>query len=234
MEQGVDLGALEGAAALRERRTAQELVAAVLRHGILTGKLPGGTRLVQDQIAAQLGVSRVPVREALLQLEAEGLVRMQAHRGATVVARTPADIAELFEIRAVLLSEAVRHVVPHLTDDQIVRLQAIEERTQGEANMTARMQLTRAFYAVLLERLARPRLQAMIEKLEQEVERYLQSLERPHLGHGHIVAGGAARDGERAATLVREHLLHVGERAVERLLALREAAAPQCQVLRRL
>jgi DNA-binding GntR family transcriptional regulator len=226
MNHAVDLGALAEAHELRERRTTQELVAALLRRAILSGKLPGGARLVQDQIAAQLGVSRVPVREALLQLEAEGLVRMQAHRGATVVARTPAEIAELFEIRALLLSEAVRRVVPHLTDAQVRRLEEIEARTRGEADMAARMQLTHAFYAVLLERLDRPRLRAMIEKLEQEVERYLLSLERPHLGHGQIVAACAARDGERAAALVREHLLQVGERAVERLAALREDEAP--------
>lgn len=220
--EGIGLGSLEGAAAIRARRTAQEQVATLLREAILSGKLHGGSRLVQDQIAAELNVSRVPVREALLQLEAEGLVRMQAHRGASVVWQSPDEIAELFEIRGLLVAEAVRRAVPQLTDGQLARLDDIERRGTQTVHMAARVRLTRAFYATLLEGLDRPRLRAMIEKLEREVERYLLPLERPHLGHAAIVQACRERNGEGAAALVREHLQHVGERAVGRLRALQE------------
>src|SRR6266849_3432682 len=110
---------LNGVSAVRQRRTTQELVVEFLREGILSGALRGGARLVQDKIATELNVSRVPVREALLQLEAEGLVRMEAHRGASVVWLALEEIAEIFDIRELLVLDAVRRVVPTLTDKQV-------------------------------------------------------------------------------------------------------------------
>jgi len=220
---------LEGVAAVRERRTTQELVFGFLRDAILSGKLRGGSRLVQDRIATELNVSRVPVREALLQLESEGLVRMEAHRGASVVWLSPEEIAELFDIRGLLVTDAVRRAVPGLTDEQIERLEEIERRELHETNMAARARLTHAFYATLFEHLDRPRQTAMMDRLEREVERYLEPLERPHLGHAELVDACRRRDADRAAAIAADHLQHVSERAVEgvrRLMSAGEALRP--------
>jgi DNA-binding GntR family transcriptional regulator len=211
------IGRLDGAAVVRERRTTQELVFEFLRDAILTGRLRGGAHLVQDKIAAELNVSRVPVREALLQLESEGLVRMEAHRGASVVWLSPEEVEEIFDIRAVLITAAIRRVVPRLTDEQITRLQRIAERQERETNMPARARLNHAFYATLFESLERPRLQALMDKLEREVERYLMPLDRPHLGHRELVEACQRRDADQAAELVRQHLARVCERATSRL-----------------
>jgi DNA-binding GntR family transcriptional regulator len=159
------IGSLDGAARVRERRITQELVVAFLRDAILTGRLRGGARLIQDKIASDLDVSRVPVREALLQLEAEELVRMEAHRGASVVWLAPEEITEIFEIRELLVTGAVRIVVPSLTDTQVARLEAIDRKQTAEHNMVARAKLTHAFYTTLFEQLNRPRLKAMMDKL---------------------------------------------------------------------
>jgi len=210
-----NIGALDGAARVRERRTTQELVVDFLRDAILSGRLRGGARLIQDKVAADLNVSRVPVREALLQLEAEGLVRMEAHRGASVVWLAPEEITEIFEIRELLVTGAIRLVVPTLSDAQISRLEAIDRKQAGERNMAARAKLTHAFYATLFEQLNRPRLKGMMDKLEREVERYLVPLERPHLGHGALVEACRRRDVDSAGELIREHLRRVGERAVQ-------------------
>ena len=220
---------LDGASAVRERRTTQELVFDLLREAILSGKLRGGSRLVQDKIATELNVSRVPVREALLQLESEGLVRMEAHRGASVVWLSPEEIAELFDLRALLVTDAVRRAVPGLTDEQIERLEKIERREMRESNMAARARLTHAFYATLFEHLNRPRQVAMIDRLEREVERYLEPLERPHLGHADLVEACRRRDAERAAAIAGEHLHRVSQRAVDgvrRLMSAGEALRP--------
>jgi DNA-binding GntR family transcriptional regulator len=225
---------LDGVATVRERRTTQELVFEFLRDAILSGGLRGGSRLVQDRIAIELNVSRVPVREALLQLEAEGLVRMEAHRGASVVWLSPEEIAEIFDIRCLLVTDAVRRAVPRLTDEQIARLEDIERRQAGETNMAARARLTHAFYATLFDQLKRPRQTALIEKLEREVERYLQPLERPHLGHSELVDACRRRDAEQAAVIVREHLREVSERAVEgvrRLISTGEVLRPSRRTL---
>ena len=223
------VASLDGASAVRQRRTTQEMVFDFLRDAILSGKLRGGSRLVQDKIATDLNVSRVPVREALLQLESEGLVRMEAHRGASVVWLSPEEIAELFDIRALLVADAVRRAVHGLTDEQIERLQDIERREVRETNMAARARLTHAFYTTLFEHLNRPRQVALIERLEREVERYLEPLERPHLGHAELVDACRRRDADGAAAIAREHLQRVSERAVEgvrRLMSTGEALRP--------
>lgn len=211
------IGTLAGAAAVRERRTTQELVFEFLRDAILSGRLSGGSRLVQDKLAADLNVSRVPVREALLQLEAEGFVRMEAHRGASVVWLSPEEVAEIFEIRIILVSAAVRKTVPLLSDEQIERLGRIAVAQSSETDMAARVRLNYDFYDALLEPLGRPRWRTMMDKLEREVERFLQPIDRPHLGHIAFVEACRQRDGEAAVGLIGDHLAHVGERAVARL-----------------
>ncbi len=226
------VGALDGAETVRERRTTQELVFEFLRDAILSGRLRGGSRLVQDKIATELSVSRVPVREALLQLEAEGLVRMEAHRGASVVWLSPEEIAEIFEIRTLLVADALRRAVPNLTDAQVGRLEEIARRQERETSMAARSRLNRAFYATLFEHLQRPRLRLMIDKLEREVERYLQPLERPHLGHLDVVEACRHRDAERAVGIVEGHLTRVGERAVARVRELVESGEVHVPVRR--
>lgn len=213
----VSIGALAGASVVRERRTTQELVFEFLRDAILSGRLTGGSRLVQDKIAAELNVSRVPVREALLQLEAEGFVRMEAHRGASVVWLSPDEVDEIFEIRVVLVSAAVRKTVPRLSEAQIDRLERIAKAQDSESDMATRVRLNYDFYGTLFEPLARPRWRSMMDKLEREVERFLQPIDRPHMGHTRLVEACRARDGDRAAKLIGDHLTRVGQRSVERL-----------------
>lgn len=218
MEVGdVNIGTLAGASVVRERRTTQELVFEFLRDAILSGRLNGGARLVQDKIAAELSVSRVPVREALLQLEAEGFVRMEAHRGASVVWLSPEEVAEIFEIRVLLVSAAVRKVVPRLTDEQLSRLARLAAQQSTEKSMAERVRMNYEFYRILFAELGRPRWQATMDKLEREVERFLQPIDRPHLGHLELVEACKARDADLAARLIAEHLEHVGARAVARL-----------------
>ena len=84
------------------RQSMAKVVGEKIRGQILDGKLRPGERLVEDRLSAELGVSRVPVREALRELSAEGLVRIERNRGATVTEVTPAMVAELVEVRALL------------------------------------------------------------------------------------------------------------------------------------
>src|SRR5205085_10934067 len=101
------------------RQTVASLTVATLRERILRSEYPEGEPLRQDAIAAALGVSRIPVREALRQLEAEGLVAFSPHRGAVVSSLSPAEIDEVFTLRASLESDLVRRAVPRLTDEEI-------------------------------------------------------------------------------------------------------------------
>lgn len=214
------IGALDGAALVRERRTTQELVFEFLRDAILNGRLRGGAHLIQDKIATELNVSRVPVREALLQLESEGLVRMEAHRGATVVWLSPADIEEVFEIRAVLVAAAIRRVTPLLSDEQIEQLRALTDEMAKETNIHNRAGLTHSFFSLLFEDLRRPRLRAMIDKLECEVRRYLLAIpDRQFIGYSDVVQALVARNADGAAELMTRHLQRVCAEALRALKA---------------
>lgn len=227
------IGSLEGAAAVRQRRTTQELVVEFLRDAILSNRLAGGAHLVQDKIASELNVSRVPVREALLQLEAEGLVRMEAHRGASVVWLSPDEIQEIFEIRSLLVTAAVRRVVPHLTDSQLRRLRRIASRQEHETNMVVRARLNTSFYAILFEGLNRPRMRDLMDKLEREVERYLMPLDRPHLGHRKLVEACEKRQADEVVALLSRHLDQVCARVVAAVRELGERRPPVSAVGRR-
>ena len=221
----VRIGALDGAAMVRERRTTQELVFEFLRDAILSGRLRGGSHLVQDKIAQELNVSRVPVREALLQLESEGLVRMEAHRGASVVWLSAEEIAEIFEIRSILVTAAIRKVIPCLTDEQLDRLEQIAVRLEERDTSPAmRARLNHAFNSILFEPLNRPRLLALLDKLKREVDRYLMSIpDRPRIGRRELVQVCRARDADRAAELLHRHLEKASECAVSKV---RESGIP--------
>jgi DNA-binding GntR family transcriptional regulator len=80
-------------------QTAHEFARATLRHAILTGQIPGGSRLVQTDLAAQLSLNTTPVREALRDLATEGLIRFDPHRGAVVHRLTQREVDEVYRIR---------------------------------------------------------------------------------------------------------------------------------------
>src|SRR5215831_189024 len=120
------------------RQTLTAAVADRLRDKILRGDLREGEQLRQHTIAAEFDVSRIPVREAFRQLEAEGLIEIIDHRGAVVAALSPDEIEELFDIRAALEGVTLRRAVPRLTDEDLERaeraLEAYEQALNDESD----------------------------------------------------------------------------------------------------
>ena len=100
----------------RQRETMTEAAAGILRGLILSGKLPPGTPLRLNQLASRLGMSVMPVREALRALEAERLVTFRAHHGATVTELSAEDVEEAYAVREALEGLAARDGVRNLTD----------------------------------------------------------------------------------------------------------------------
>src|SRR5918992_4459068 len=111
-----------------ERDTTAKVVAERLRSEIQHGTLAPGTRLRQNDVARRFGVSTTPVREAFAQLQAEGLVRIDPHRGAVVFHPSVDDVLEFYEIREALESLAVTHAIPNLRRDVGRELGALIER----------------------------------------------------------------------------------------------------------
>src|SRR4028119_1981958 len=115
-----------------QHRTISSAVAGDLRRRIVDGEFKAGFQLRQDALAAEFGVSRIPVREALMQLEAEGLVKILPHRGAIVSELSTEEVQELFELRALLEPRLLRASAPHLTQADHEKLQQILQEYSSE------------------------------------------------------------------------------------------------------
>jgi DNA-binding GntR family transcriptional regulator len=218
----------------RRPPTAQEAVLAELRRSILEGELAPGAQILQDRIAEQLGVSRVPVREALKMLEGEGQVSYAPHRGYFVTELDAAELMEVYQIRDILEAEAVTRALPHLGDDDYERMQeAVDdmEAAEGEGDIVALTAANRRFHFALMEPCGMPRLLRIIRQLWDSTDPY-RSVYFGHERHRktvrqeHRAILRAVRD-RNADELVRElteHRLHAVE-SLRNILDTRAAGA---------
>jgi len=115
-------------AATEERRALVDKLAAQLQAQILSGELPSGTRLRQEALADEFGVSRTPVREALRKLQASGLVELRPHRGALVRGLSPREIRDAYEVRAELEALAAAVAAVRIRQEQLDRLHRVQRQ----------------------------------------------------------------------------------------------------------
>ncbi|MBV9227742.1 MAG: GntR family transcriptional regulator [Chloroflexi bacterium] len=195
-----------------------EMVANILREAILRGIFQGGQQLRQEEIAAQLGVSRIPVREALRQLEQEGLVVYRLNRGAIVSELSAAEVQEIYEMRSALESTALRIALPHLTTSDFQRAATILDITDRETDVSRWGELNREFHTILYTPAQRPRLLSVISALHRNVDRYLRMemvvlhyKERSQQEHRRILEACQQRDAAAAITLLTQHIEAAGE-----------------------
>jgi DNA-binding GntR family transcriptional regulator len=155
--------------------TAQEAVLVELRRVIATGEIAPGAPIRQDALAEQLGVSRVPVREALKILEGEGQVTYEAHRGYSVTQLSAADLAEAYRLREILEAEAIRQAMKRMTPADLDRVVASGKSVHlatRSGDMTAITAANREFHFALFEVCAQPRLIRLIRQLWDATEVY--------------------------------------------------------------
>jgi DNA-binding GntR family transcriptional regulator len=204
-------------------QTAEEHAYKYLRDLILAGRLPGGTRLNQDEMAKRLQMSRMPVRQAVLRLESEGLVVNRPNRGAVVTTLGPAAMLELFEMRSVLEGLAFSLALPNIDArggaELAQRLEALEHAQQ---NASRWIQLHDEFHMQLCHYARRPRLSAQIRRLHQSVTPYLRlylstdkAWEMPGSEHRGLLDAISRRDPEGAERMMREHIMSAAHGVVE-------------------
>lgn len=180
---------------------------------IIGGVYPPGLKMTQLELAADLNVSRTPLREALKVLASEGLITMKLRRGAYVTEASPKDLADVYHLLSLLEADATRAVAQHASDAALAELGALHQELEDAIDDTARFfALNEAFHLRLLE-LAdnRWRLQVVqdlrkVMKLHRQHS--LQKSGRPRqalLEHRTLMAALTARDGERAARCMRQH-----------------------------
>lgn len=200
--------------------TAQEAVLDEVRRFIATGQLAPGQKIVQDALAVKLGVSRVPLREALKILEGEGQVSYVAHRGYFVTELSLSDLLEVYRIREILETEAVVIGVPKMTAEDLARLEEAERDVQDASNIADVIAMTaanRRLHFAILEACALPRLIWLIRLLWDATEVYRSVYyndagNRDVVGAEHRALVVAARAGDVPAALLvltehREHAI---------------------------
>lgn len=203
-----------------KNRTIASSIGTEIRRRILDGRYPAGSQLRQDGLAAEFGASRIPVREALFQLEAEGLVRILPHRGAMVAPLSPADAAEALELRGALEPRLLALSAPRLTADDYARADTLLEEYAAalRAGATARWgALNTELHLLLYGRAERPRALGLVGSLLAECDRYTRlqlstdsaELERADREHREIVR--LCRNGHvsAACALLTDHIDHV-------------------------
>src|SRR5947209_8656498 len=160
------------------RQSLPSAVAEKIRGKILRGEIQDGEQLRQHAIADEFQVSRIPVREALRQLEAEGLVKINDHRGAVVVALPPAEIEELFMIRAVLESTIIRDAIPNITDRdlQVAEsfLKDFEASLDNQDNIGSWGKLHWEYHSTLYKPANRPHFMSIIQTVNNNADRYIR------------------------------------------------------------
>jgi DNA-binding GntR family transcriptional regulator len=199
----------------RRPPTAQEAVLAELRRAIVAGQLKPGEQVLQDALAEQFGVSRVPLREALKILEGEGQVVYRPHRGYFVAELDVGDLREVYLMRDLLESEAVRLAVPSLTTEDVRLLAAAAEdvdAADAAGDLVAMTAANRRFHFTLIEAAGMPRLARLVRILWDATDAYrsLYYAEPEHRSSVHdehhaVVEAVADGDADRAVEILRQH-----------------------------
>ncbi|MBK5268491.1 MAG: GntR family transcriptional regulator [Acidimicrobiia bacterium] len=215
------------------RRTMHEYVYSTLRMAILDGKLTGGTRLVQADIASTMGVSTTPVREALRDLAAEGLIKLDPHRGGIVHELVFGELEEILRLRTILEPEAIRQAWPNVTDELIDEIESVHHKIGTASSTSEFVQLNDRFHRLLFEKAAAPRLLGILETLTAPWVMYVsaalnqddQHRERAAQGHSEILEALRNRDVDGVIEASIEHL-SITHRTLEAALDLVENAPP--------
>ena len=191
--------------------TAQELVLSSLREAVLSGVFQPGARLRQEELAELFSTSRIPVREALRALEYEGLVTSEPHRGFTVTRLDANEVEEVYDLRILLESHAVRLALPLLTDEDLDDLEELFDRVRTAENPDEGLAAREAFYTRLYSVAGRPRLVGLIIRLRQEVARALRwpTIQHSPSIHEQFFEAVRTGDAERAVAQLSAHYRRV-------------------------
>jgi DNA-binding GntR family transcriptional regulator len=199
-----------------EKSTIATRVSQELRRRIVSGHYPIGMKLQQELIASELGVSRSPVREALHQLEAEGLILMVSQKGAKVAPISAKEVSELFEMRVLLEPHLLTLAIPNMTDADFAAAQAIIEEMDRIDSSQWGSENWR-FHAALYGPADRPTTLKTLAKLHETFERYIHhqltvtdGRWRAHADHQQILDACRERKTELAAALLKQHIIDGG------------------------
>jgi DNA-binding GntR family transcriptional regulator len=203
----------------------QSLASAVLerlRENILSGELREGEQLRQDAIATEFQISRIPVREALSHLAAEGLITIIANRGAVVSSLSPEEIMQMFETRAVLECHMLRCAIPNMKNEDLQSaediLQRFEHSVEKDSEMKSWGTWNWSFHSTLYAPANRAFMLAYVKTLNINCDRYTRlhlvfTREQHRVGQAHreLLDACKTRNPDIAAGALWKHITEAGE-----------------------
>jgi len=201
-----------------------ELIATALRNAILQGRYKANEPLRQDHLAEELGVSKIPLREALVQLKAEGLVTFLPNRGAVVSELSAAEVEEIYTMRTALESVAIEKAIPHLSTSDMIRAQSVLDIIDNESDKAQWADLNWEFHATLYQAARMPFLLNTIQSLHNNVARYLiiylDRLSASGLSqkeHRALLKACRGKETWNAKRILKKHLKQASERLMKYL-----------------
>jgi DNA-binding GntR family transcriptional regulator len=199
-----------------QHRTLARAITAQLRQEILNNTLSGGTQLRQDALASAFGVSRIPVREALIQLDAEGLVQLIPHKGAVVTKLAVAEVNDVFDLRAILEVRMFRASIPNLNAADFEHIDTIQERFAiaiQEQNSQQWGTLNKELHTALYARADLPQTATMVANLLQKSDRYTRvqlssknATQQAQEQHGELIQLAKQKLSNDACDLLSRHI----------------------------
>lgn len=229
-----DLSGLKLSNDLRDRRITADYIAAALRDAIYRGDLADEAILNQAAIASHFGVSRVPVREAMRELQAEGLIESRAHRLAVVRGLDLDRLVEIYDLRALLEGFLIERAVPNIDAKRLSELRSLDKQMRSEQDHARWLELNAHFHQMLYEPSGAKTTLELAEQLRGRAERYVRlwrggsGLHRPREAgreHAQILKLVADGDAAGARSAIEQHIGHTRDDLIARGQAILESNA---------
>ena len=213
---------------MKKPLTVAQSVAEQIRAQILSGEIKGGEPLRQDAIANKFGASIIPVREALRQLEAEGLVELRSRRGAVATELTLEKAREWINLRRLIETDLISAAIDNITEDDLAK--AEEVLGKFDRALDQRIEIDQwneynfEFHSVLYAPADRPETMKLLESLHQKCDRYVRlqlltgdHIERAEAEHRRLLELCVQRDKRAAKSLINEHIAGVEKDLIQAL-----------------
>lgn len=210
------LFAQEGEQPAEDGRLLSDRIADEIRNAVLSGQMRPGERVRQERLASEFGASRIPVREALRQLESEGLVVLAPNRGAWIADASSQESIEIYKIREVVEPLAISESVPHMSDADIASLEATVRQLERIPTVEEYIQLDRVFHLQTYARAPMPQLLSMVERFWNSTQHFRRRFVKDSLAkdgfpfsdphHLLLLEMIKARDAEGARSIVHLHI----------------------------
>jgi DNA-binding GntR family transcriptional regulator len=205
-------------------QTTSSAVTQLLRQSIDRGRWAAGAPLRQEEIAAEFGVSRVPVREALFQLQAEGLVQMVPNKGMYVRTVSESDLREWFRLRVLIESDVLAQAVPQHTAATLNRVETVQAALDKARDVADWIAGDREFHESLYAPAQRAESMAMVRRLRHLVDRFYFARMKPgtraqgwHEEHHALIRAVKRRDADAATRVLQSHLAQTERSALAAL-----------------